>query len=566
MENNKVLLGLIKEYFEKPIKHKKCSCGCNRCHIKNGLELSTIFINEHKKLIIENQDATISNDNDKTLKSSIDIVKNYFDWRKSRIGDKPEYKTLLKYIDSLKTKDKLTQQDIEFIERYSKKAGIDFDKLNEENKSKTIGAGILCLAEDTKKFLVVKRSSNCDSPNTWCGAGGKVEPEDEDLKATAIREFSEEVGYSEPMKMRKIHTHDSPELEFTNFIGIVPCEFEPNLDTTENTEYKWLTKQELIDLPNKHFGLEEVLNKIFKKETMNENFNPIDIITLDVPLLIRLLEYSREDAKDDLDLHKLAENLIKLSSMGGILTMEDYKAILNNPENINEIESEDELKREISEYQKNSAEIEALQKALETKLKEIADKNKAENNRLKLIIDYMDRFNISKTQADDWVATLENKLKYSRPQPSYKELWEAALSKLNAQTVKVMKQLEHAQVDAKSKETEKKFKIDKLKEGILDNFKNFISKLKGFFNQGKEYIKTVKELPKLEGNLNENDLKESTKSDKLSELIMNSINEIDENLSYKDLALAVSKILKDEYGSHNYQPFLDELKSNLEIE
>ena len=34
-------------------------------------------------------------------------------------------------------------------------------------------------------------------------------------------------------------------------------------------------------------------------------------------------------------------------------------------------------------------------------------------------------------------------------------------------------------------------------------------------------------------------------------------------MSYVDLAHAVAKILKDEYGSHNYDRFLKELKRKL---
>ena len=41
------------------------------------------------------------------------------------------------------------------------------------------------------------------------------------------------------------------------------------------------------------------------------------------------------------------------------------------------------------------------------------------------------------------------------------------------------------------------------------------------------------------------------------------INIVDENLSYKDLAKVVSKILKEEYGSHNFKPFLEELIKEL---
>jgi len=60
-----------------------------------------------------------------------------------------------------------------------------------------------------------------------------------------------------------------------------------------------------------------------------ENFNPKDKITLDVPLFIRLLEYAREDAKTDMDLHNVAEKAIELSSTGNTLTMTDYDKIVN---------------------------------------------------------------------------------------------------------------------------------------------------------------------------------------------------------------------------------------------
>ena len=56
--------------------------------------------------------------------------------------------------------------------------------------------------------------------------------------------------------------------------------------------------------------------------------NPVDTITLDVPLMIRLLEYAREDAKTDMDLHKVAENLIQLSKEGRLLDMTDYNSII----------------------------------------------------------------------------------------------------------------------------------------------------------------------------------------------------------------------------------------------
>jgi len=72
----------------------------------------------------------------------------------------------------------------------------------------------------------------------------------------------------------------------------------------------------------------------FKEDTTN--MNPRDIITVDVPLFIRLLEYAREDAQTDMDLHDVAENIISLAASGKTLSMEDYSTIIGSQEDINE--------------------------------------------------------------------------------------------------------------------------------------------------------------------------------------------------------------------------------------
>lgn len=61
-----------------------------------------------------------------------------------------------------------------------------------------------------------------------------------------------------------------------------------------------------------------------------EQFNPTDNITVDIPLFIRLLEFAREDAKADLDLHVVAENAIALSKDGTTLTMNNYNDIVKD--------------------------------------------------------------------------------------------------------------------------------------------------------------------------------------------------------------------------------------------
>jgi len=58
-------------------------------------------------------------------------------------------------------------------------------------------------------------------------------------------------------------------------------------------------------------------------------------------------------------------------------------------------------------------------------------------------------------------------------------------------------------------------------------------------------------------------LKESKESDKLANGINKAIVKIDDNMSYTDFALAVAKILKDEYGEHNFEPFTKVLHKEL---
>lgn len=62
------------------------------------------------------------------------------------------------------------------------------------------------------------------------------------------------------------------------------------------------------------------------KEYIVERTDAKDTVTFDIPLLIRVLELTRENIKSDVDLHKMVEKLIKIRRKG-ILTMQDYKLI-----------------------------------------------------------------------------------------------------------------------------------------------------------------------------------------------------------------------------------------------
>lgn len=58
--------------------------------------------------------------------------------------------------------------------------------------------------------------------------------------------------------------------------------------------------------------------------------NPRDEIKVDVPLMLRLLEYAREEVKSDNELHRIVETLVELSSDGTTLTMSDFSGIVGN--------------------------------------------------------------------------------------------------------------------------------------------------------------------------------------------------------------------------------------------
>jgi hypothetical protein len=63
----------------------------------------------------------------------------------------------------------------------------------------------------------------------------------------------------------------------------------------------------------------------------------IDIVTMDVPLFIRALEYAKEDAQEDMDLHDFAERAIAATKEQGILQMDDYDMLVGSKEPMNKL-------------------------------------------------------------------------------------------------------------------------------------------------------------------------------------------------------------------------------------
>ncbi|MDA9263063.1 hypothetical protein OAC86_01090 [bacterium] len=74
----------------------------------------------------------------------------------------------------------------------------------------------------------------------------------------------------------------------------------------------------------------------------------------------------------------------------------------------------------------------------------------------------------------------------------------------------------------------------------------------------------MKKLTRFEQFTSDN-LAESKKSNDLANSINKAMIKIDDSMSYEDFALAVGQILRDEYGQHNFMPFMEVLHKDLGI-
>lgn len=72
------------------------------------------------------------------------------------------------------------------------------------------------------------------------------------------------------------------------------------------------------------------LSGSFSKQhiSLKESADPIDTVEMDVPLLIRALEYAREDAKNDMELHSVVQRMIAMAK-SGVITMDNYDEIFS---------------------------------------------------------------------------------------------------------------------------------------------------------------------------------------------------------------------------------------------
>jgi len=117
------------------------------------------------------------------------------------------------------------------------------------------------------------------------------------------------------------------EMEPSEMIDITDGYMEFAENKGDLMHYPNIAKKHGIKINEKYFD-DDFENGGCLKKKANSGLDKVDSVTVDVPLFIRMLEYSREDAKTDMDLHVVTENAINISKSKGVLTMEDYDGIV----------------------------------------------------------------------------------------------------------------------------------------------------------------------------------------------------------------------------------------------
>jgi hypothetical protein len=118
------------------------------------------------------------------------------------------------------------------------------------------------------------------------------------------------------------YLYTKPEQDWTHEDRALVISFLRKSKVAENTQMEDLKK------------VQEFFSKPIGKETKED---PTDIIAMDVPLFLRMLEYAREDAEQDVDLHNVAERAIEAVKLRGLLSMEDYNDLIGGAQQVDEV-------------------------------------------------------------------------------------------------------------------------------------------------------------------------------------------------------------------------------------
>jgi ADP-ribose pyrophosphatase YjhB (NUDIX family) len=115
------------------------------------------------------------------------------------------------------------------------------------------------------KFLLVKRSPEKykGTKGSWDIVGGRIEPGTKLLENLA-REIQEETNLSiigEPKLLFAQDIIPNEERHIVRLTYIADTEGEPVLDTTENTEFQWLSLEEIKSIDDLDIYVKEIIEK-----------------------------------------------------------------------------------------------------------------------------------------------------------------------------------------------------------------------------------------------------------------------------------------------------------------
>ena len=108
-------------------------------------------------------------------------------------------------------------------------------------------------------------------------------------------------------------TNDYSPLSYAKLVANGKMEIE---DAMKETGLSYILLKQLVD---KVKGV---------AQNIREEEDPTDIIAMDVPLFLRMLEWAKEEAAEDVDLHEVTERAIEAVKLRGLLSMEDYSDII----------------------------------------------------------------------------------------------------------------------------------------------------------------------------------------------------------------------------------------------
>jgi ADP-ribose pyrophosphatase YjhB (NUDIX family) len=131
---------------------------------------------------------------------------------------------------------------------------------------KILQVGVKAFLKNTEgKFLLLKRNSKKynNTKGSWDLSGGRIEP-GTSLIENLQREVREETALLITSTLQLICAQDILHYQNTHVVRltyIAECEGEIILDTTENTEYKWLTLEEMKEQEDLDQYVKEILDK-----------------------------------------------------------------------------------------------------------------------------------------------------------------------------------------------------------------------------------------------------------------------------------------------------------------